>query len=37
MNKDIYNLLKDEYYKRRYDMLEESSIDYINDDTEFID
>lgn len=37
MNKNIYELLKDSYYKQRYDLLEESSIDYIDDKNDFID
>ena len=31
MNKDIYELLKNEYYKARYDQLEETGIDYYDD------
>ena len=32
MHKDIYELLKNEYYKQRYDQLEETGIDYIKDE-----
>ena len=28
MNKDLYELLKNEYYKQRFDQLEEFGIDY---------
>jgi len=37
MHKDIYELLKSEYYKKRYDMLEETSIDYVDDSLEYLD
>jgi len=37
MNKKIYELLKDEYYKKRYDELEETSIDYYDDSKSYID
>ncbi len=36
MNRDIYEMLKDSYYKQRYDMLEEAAIDYVNDE-DYID
>ena len=34
MNYDLKELLKKEYYKRRYEELEESGIDYISDEEE---
>mgnify|MGYP004452416327 CR=1 FL=1 len=37
MNKNIYNLLKDEYYKKRYDQLEETAIDYHDDSNDLSD
>jgi len=32
MNYDLKELLKNEYYRKRYDQLEETSIDYISDE-----
>ncbi len=32
MHRDLRDLLKDEYYKKRYDQLEEVSIDYVIDE-----
>lgn len=36
MNRDIYELLKNDYYKKKYDELEEVGIDYENDFKEYI-
>ena len=36
MNRDLYELLKNEYYKKKYDSLEESGINYENDQNDFI-
>ena len=37
MNKDLYNLLKHEYYKRKFDQLEEVGIEYFDDSFDYID
>ena len=36
MNKDLYELLKNDYYKKKYDQLEETAIEYENDCNDFI-
>ncbi len=37
METNLYDLLKSNYYKNRYDKLEETSIDYIDDSDNFVD